>query len=61
MEIWSEDNFDYCEEEVAEFMFSDLELGIIQDEIEKVESDLKIMSLDRLELILSINDVLNLN
>lgn len=63
MENWGERLFENWGEEISEFMFSDLELGIIQNEVgnktKKESTDLIVF--DKLEMILELNNLLYYN
>ena len=63
MDIRNEGYFDNCGDEVSEFMFSDLELGIIQNELgeAKTGGGTELIVFNRLEMILEINNILYLN
>ena len=62
MKFWKESHFDGNGEELSEFIFSDLELGIIQNEVVNEQNEkLDLIVFNRLEMILEINDFLNLN
>ena len=63
MDSLNEGHFDGCSDEVSEFMFTDLELGIFQDESGETITlgGTTLIVYDRLEMILEINNILYSN